>query len=44
MADIDFSDKTAMQDLTRKMYEAPEYKKVIMGILPELMYRGALDL
>lgn len=42
-ADIDFTKKSEMTQIAKSMYEGETLKGILMRILPDLMYRGILD-
>lgn len=43
MAEDDFMDPAKMPKLARIAYEHPDMKRILMRLLPELMYKGVLD-
>lgn len=43
MAVTDFSDKDAMLQMTKDMFEGPVFKPLLQRVLPQFMYKGFLD-
>lgn len=43
LADMDFTKKSEMTQIAKSMYEGETLKGILMRILPDLMYRGILD-
>lgn len=43
LADMDFTKKSEMTQIAKSMYEGEPLKGILMRILPDLMYRGILD-
>lgn len=43
LADIDFTDKSKMVDMVKDMFNGPELKSILLRTLPQLMYKGVLD-
>ena len=44
MADLDFTNQDHMKQLVKDMFETTELKSILMQLLPELLYKGILDL
>lgn len=43
LADMDFNDKSKIVEIAKSMFEGEDLKRLMIRILPDLMYRGALD-
>lgn len=43
LADMDFNDMSKIAEMAKSMFEGEDLKRLMIRILPDMMYRGALD-
>lgn len=44
MGEFDFGDPTQTEKIARMMYQQPGMKRVLLQTMPQLMYKGLLDI